>query len=127
MRQVIKATGSSLQVINVNESALELDFIKKNIGDCSGTGYIEGVFKEFQSMPEIAIVCDGEGKLKGYPVSLSFPIDTLVGDALIVQIEQNAEKEEDFYGISAGKVQLVLASLIIQGMWFPAMTGVNNG
>ena len=46
-------------------------------------GYIEIV----QLAPKIVVICDDEGKLKGYAPNLEYGLDTLVGTVIFAGVE----------------------------------------
>ncbi|WP_375501677.1 hypothetical protein [uncultured Nostoc sp.] len=99
MRKIIKIISSEqIMVFNVDDTELNEQFIKKNIGRSDGTSYFERV--NFYDYRDINIICDEEGKLKGLKPSLYIPGDFIAGDCLIVSLEHIYDGETGWFGLT---------------------------
>lgn len=94
MKAIIKEVGNAPKVIDIENT---LEALQKTVG-----GYIETL----NVGGDIVMICDEEGKLKGYPFNFSFGgklSDVIVGNVLFVQVSG-----EDFTDLNSENIEAVM-------------------
>ncbi|MBH8553407.1 hypothetical protein I8751_13685 [Nostocaceae cyanobacterium CENA357] len=118
-RVIIKLSSceTPITIIPVDDEALKVESIRNNIGDSSSESSMSILYKCFEGMPEVMVICDALGILKELPVTIQLPDHQIAGDVVICEFRSKDEKEEyDFYGMSIEKSAKVLKLLFPYGM-----------
>ncbi len=96
-----------MTLIKVPFDGIPNKIISDNIGDSKGGALMECVYRCFP-LPELVIVCDDSGKIKGLPIVMDSPRGEIAGDILMCQMLRNDDGEYDLYGLDFHQVEFIL-------------------